>query len=677
MSTPSTQIDSERLTLRRYNLADAVQYYELGLRNREHWARYEADNPIRHLASADDALTLIASFADSWNREDSYFLGIFLKDTKTLIGQIYVGAIAPALPDYALGYIIDLEHQGKGYVTEAVRHVTHWLFQRLGAHRIRIECDDTNTRSAAVAGRCGFKQEAHLRENKRNPDGTVTGTLVFGLLRDDWLSTTSISKQILLASLPPEWPEDLLPQIQTQVRIANKKLVVLDDDPTGNQTVHDVAVLTDWSAPMLAQALREPNPVVYILTNSRSMPLSEAQDLNRRIVRNLKSAYAATGRNFAMVSRSDSTLRGHYPGETDVLAQELGVRIDAVLLVPFFAEGGRLTAGDVHYVAQGDILIPAAATEYARDATFGYTHSNLRDWVCEKHAGALARDDVATISLNDIRTSGPGAVSAKLMALGAKPKGQAASSVTPVPVCIVNAVSYRDLEVVVAGLLQAEAAGKRFLYRTAASFVRVRGGIAPRPLLTHADLGLSPVRRHGGLVVVGSHVQTTTRQVEAALALPDIRKVEVSVPALLDDHLREGEISRAVGRIEGLIGEGQDALVCTSREVITATSDLDSLAIGRRTSRALVKIVRRVNTRPAWIITKGGITSSDVATEGLGVHRVEVLGQAVPGVPVWRTGPESRWPNGIYVVFPGNVGDDRAVARMITILRQPSAGLAE
>ena len=487
----------------------------------------------------------------------------------------------------------------------------------------------------------------------------------------------NVSKQALLASLPPEWPEDLLPQIQIQVRAANKKLVVFDDDPTGNQTVHGVAVLTDWSVPMLTRAFREPDPVVYVLTNSRSMPLTGAQYLNRRIVRNLKAAHAATGRDFAIVSRSDSTLRGHYPGETDVLAQELGGRIDAVLLVPFFAEGGRLTAGDVHYVTQGDILAPAAATEYARDATFGYTHSNLRDWVCERHAAALTRDDVATISLDDVRSGGPGAISAKLMALGAKPRGQTAAPETSCTVCIVNAVSYRDLEVVVAGLLQAEAAGKHFLYRTAASFVRVRGGIAPRPLLTRADLGMSPDRRHGGLVIVGSHVQTTTRQVEAALALPGIRQVEVSVPTLLDDRLRAGEISRAVVRIESMIRKGQDALVCTSREVITATAELDSLAVGQRTSRALVKIVRSIKTRPAWIIAKGGITSSDVATGALGVHRVEVLGQAIPGVPVWRTGPESRWPNQIYVVFPGNVGDGQAVARMITILRQPSAGFAE
>jgi len=182
---PSTQIDTERLTLRPYSLADAIQYCEMGLRNRAHLARYEADNPIRHLATVSDAVTLLAAFAESWDAGESYFLGIFLKDTGALIGQVYVGAARPTLPDYTVGYIIDLDHQSKGYVTEAVQRVIHWLFEDLGAHRIHIECDDTNTRSAAVAGRCGFKQEAHLRENKRNPDGTITGTLVFGLLRHD------------------------------------------------------------------------------------------------------------------------------------------------------------------------------------------------------------------------------------------------------------------------------------------------------------------------------------------------------------------------------------------------------------------------------------------------------------------------------------------------------------
>lgn len=465
-----------------------------------------------------------------------------------------------------------------------------------------------------------------------------------------------IQKQALLASLPPEWPIDLLPRIQSAVERSGTKLVVLDDDPTGNQTVHDVVVLTDWSVPRLTAALEEPDAVVYVLTNSRSMPLDQAQALNREIATHLRRASEETGRAFAIVSRSDSTLRGHYPGETQALAEALGDPFDATLIVPFFIEGGRVTANDIHYVTEGDQLIPAAETEYARDATFGYAHSNLREWVSEKHGGAIPPEQVASISLEDVRLGGPEAMAEKLRALS---RGA---------VCIVNAVSYRDLEVMVAGLLAAEAAGKRYLYRTAASFVRVRGGISPKALLTYEELVREPTPT-GGLIIAGSHVRKTTRQIEAAAALPGVHRLEVLVPALLDATSRDAEIERVTARAGSLLQAGDDVLICTSRDLITETETMDSLEIGQRVSQSLVAIVQSLRIRPAWMIAKGGITSSDIATEGLGVRRAEVLGQAIPGVPVWRTGSESKWPDLVYVVFPGNVGDDQALARMVAVLR--------
>jgi uncharacterized protein YgbK (DUF1537 family) len=479
----------------------------------------------------------------------------------------------------------------------------------------------------------------------------------------------TITKQELLATLPPEWPEDLLGHIQAQVQAVGSKIVVLDDDPTGNQTVHDVAVLTRWSLPLLIDAFREPDAVVYILTNTRSMPSSEAEALNREIATRLQAAREATGRDFVIVSRSDSTLRGHYPEETQALTTVLDTAFDATLIIPFFVEGGRITAHDIHYVTEGELLTPAAETEFARDATFGYTHSNLRAWVSEKHGGAV---DVASITLDDIRRGGPDAVSARLLALSDGAVG------------IVNAVSYRDLEVVVAGLLAAEARGKHFLYRTAASFVRVRGGIEPRPLLVHADLvsveGAPPVegRGHpsaGGLIIAGSHVDKTTRQIATASAVPGVHRLDVAVPAVLNPALRAEELARITASTAALIAAGKDVLIATSREVVrtteagTGTSQLSSLAIGQQVSAALVNIVRGLPTRPAWIIAKGGITSSVIATEALDVRRAWVLGQAIPGIPVWRTGPESRWPGLVYVVFPGNVGDDSALAEMIEILR--------
>ena len=169
---------------------------------------------------------------------------------------------------------------------------------------------------------------------------------------------------------------------------------MLDDDPTGTQTVAGVAVLTEWSVASLAAELRSEPPVFYVLTNSRALPLEAASRLNREIAANLTAASRAAGRGFVVVSRSDSTLRGHYPGEVDALAAGLGGGFDGVLIVPFFLEGGRYTIDDVHYVADGDVLTPAAETEFARDSVFGYGSSDLREWVSEKHGGALAPRDV-------------------------------------------------------------------------------------------------------------------------------------------------------------------------------------------------------------------------------------------------------------------------------------------
>jgi uncharacterized protein YgbK (DUF1537 family) len=468
-----------------------------------------------------------------------------------------------------------------------------------------------------------------------------------------------INKEDLLNSLPPEWPEDLLPIIQEMVDASGTKIVVLDDDPTGTQTVHDVPVLTGWSRDALTAALEAPGAVVYVLTNSRSVPLAQAQAMNREIAENLKAASQATGRDFTVVSRSDSTLRGHYPGEVEALAQALEQPVDGTLIIPFFLEGGRLTAHDVHYVTDGEWLIPAAETEFARDASFGYQHSDLRAWVSEKHGGAIPPEAVASISISDLREGGPKVVAERLQAVR---DGQ---------VCVVNATGYRDMEVFVVGLLQAEAAGKRFIYRTAASFVRVRGGIAPRPLLTSAELA-SAGDGQGGLIVVGSHVRKSTLQMEAARELPGVTGIELRVQQLLDENERDEEVQRVVALAnEGLAG-GRVPLIYTSRDLVVGEDEVSALEIGQAVSEAVVAVVQGVTEEPAWVIAKGGITSSDVATQGLNIQRAEVLGQAIPGVPIWRTGSESRWPGLVYVVFPGNVGNADAVAEMVQILRGTS-----
>lgn len=468
--------------------------------------------------------------------------------------------------------------------------------------------------------------------------------------------TGPLSQSAAFAALPPVWPEDPLPANRRAATA--RTLVVLDDDPTGTQTVRDVAVVTTWDVPTLRAELAAAPTCFYVLTNSRSLTPTASRALHRELADNLRAAAALAGRAFAVASRSDSTLRGHYPLETDTLAEALGP-FDATVLSPYFEAGGRFTLGDVHYVAERGTLVPAGDTPFARDAAFGYRHSHLPSWVEEKTGGRIPAGAVASISLPLLRRGGPAATAEFLQRL---PPGATA---------VVNAAAPRDIEVFAAATLRAEQAGRRFLYRTAAGFVAARLGQTPQALLeaTEFSAGSSP---RGGLTVVGSYVPRTTAQLQALLADRHLAPVEVAVPALLDPAQRPAALVAATAAMNAALAAGRDTVVFTSRQLITAADAGASLAIGRIVSDALVAIVRGLNAPPRYLIAKGGITSSDLATAALGVRRAHVPGQALPGVPVWRLGPEARFPGLGYVVFPGNVGDETALATLVARLRPPA-----
>jgi uncharacterized protein YgbK (DUF1537 family) len=232
---------------------------------------------------------------------------------------------------------------------------------------------------------------------------------------------------------------------------------------------------------------------------------------------------------------------------------------------------------------------------------------------------------------------------------------------------VINAAGYRDLEVFVYGLLAAEARGKKFLFRTAASFVQVRAGLSPRPLLTQSDLKLT--QAGGGLIVVGSYVPRSTDQVNSLLSNTDILHTEINVEALLNDQFRDDEINRVVKEVDQALHKGNDIVIFTSRQLMTGKDAKTSLEIGQKVSQGLVSIVKSIKTAPRYILAKGGITSSDIATQALSVKKALVRGQILPGVPVWQLGAESRFPVLAYIVFPGNVGDENALVNVMHQLK--------
>ncbi len=181
----STRIDTPRLHLRPYCPGDGAWYYPVSLRNKAHLQQFESGNAVMSIGTQDDAERIVTEFAVAWAEGKAFFLATFERESCEFVAQIYVGVVNRDLPEFEVGFFADAQHEGQGYVSEAVRAVLPFLFDQLGARRVRLECDDTNERSSRVAERCGFAVEGHIRENHRWSDGTITGTLHYGLLRRD------------------------------------------------------------------------------------------------------------------------------------------------------------------------------------------------------------------------------------------------------------------------------------------------------------------------------------------------------------------------------------------------------------------------------------------------------------------------------------------------------------
>ena len=447
-----------------------------------------------------------------------------------------------------------------------------------------------------------------------------------------------------------------------ELKRLDRKIVVLDDDPTGIQTVHGVHVYTDWQQSTMDEGFAEKNNLFFILTNSRSFTVEQTLQCHKEIAQRIWNASQQSQKPFLLISRGDSTLRGHYPLETETLRTELEhlghPSYDAEILIPFFPEGGRYTFGDIHYVLEKDHLVPAGLTEFARDKSFGYRSSHLGDFVAEKTLGHYRSNDCVFISLEELAALDLDSITHKL---------QQTSHFQKV---IVNATTYADLKVFCAALCRAIHSGKEFLFRSAAPLTKILGGISDRPLLRRNDL-IDPNNTNGGIILVGSHVNKTSRQLEALHTSEyPIRFLEFNQHLVLTPGGLEGEVKRVVTEASDAITNGQTVAVYTRRDRFDLPDpDPDKqLEVSVRISDSVTSIISKLPVRPSFIIAKGGITSSDVGVKALQVHCATVMGQLRPGVPVWMTGSESRFPNLPYVIFPGNVGEDSTLKEIVELL---------
>ena len=430
--------------------------------------------------------------------------------------------------------------------------------------------------------------------------------------------------------------------------MSETKIIVLDDDPTGSQTVHSCLLLTRWDKDTLHDAILDASPLFFVLTNTRGMAAKPAADITREVCRNLKQALAELkkkGRDIVpiLVSRSDSTLRGHYPVETDVIADELGP-FDAHFLVPAFFEGGRITRDSVHYLVVNGKETPVHETEFARDSVFGYRHSYLPDYVEEKTAGRIKADQVERFLLQDVR----GDSLPRLMKLHGN------------TCCVVDAENQNDLNHFAEQLRVAAGQGKRFLFRSAASLLTALARLPAQPVAAQ-DMAKYVRGGRPGAVIVGSHVKKTTQQLEQLLKMPAVEAIEVNVEYLTES--RDALLALIISKCEQAHAAGKTPVVFTSRVEIAFADQAARLVFGDMISAFLMDVVRNLPKTLGFLISKGGITSNDVLSSGLALHTSRVVGQILPGCSVvCCPADHPRYPNLPVVIFPGNVGDDQAVA---------------
>jgi len=386
------------------------------------------------------------------------------------------------------------------------------------------------------------------------------------------------------------------------------RLVILDDDPTGIQTVHGCLLITQWDEATVRMALQHEQLFFYMLTNTRAMTRDEAARVVRSAMETVLEVNREFGYRLIFISRSDSCLRGHFPLETDVMRQvlqEYGVKVwPKVPFCPALIEAGRVTIDGVHCMKDGERLIPVSETEFAHDNVFAYHTSVLRDYIREK---------------------------------GANPEEYQ----------IVNAATYDELYAFTETLFnEIRDFDGAVVIRSSSSLPKAMSGIADKPLLDRSILKEDGV----GCFIVGSHVQKTTRQLNALLAGQGVAGIEVDVERVLHDG--DALMQELLTKMKQRAEEGLTPVVYTSRKEVRLKDADERQHLGQRISDFLVEMVARLPFVPSYLVAKGGITSNDILTKGLALKSAVVLGQIVPNVPCVMT---ARYP---YIIFPGNVGGD-------------------
>ena len=428
------------------------------------------------------------------------------------------------------------------------------------------------------------------------------------------------------------------------------KIIVIDDDPTGSQCVHDCLLLLNWNYETLLKGLMSNSNLLFILANTRSLSEKEVKKRLREICTNF---YKVTQENnlednLLFVSRGDSTLRGHNFLEPDLINKYLGP-FDATFHIPAFLEGNRITVNGKHFVNG----IPAHKTPFANDNIFGYKTNDLKKLLLKKSRSKIQLKNIENLNCIEQYSSHE---LRKFM--------ESLKNNTHVIVDIDKFSQLEKLSEVTRELIK----NKKFLFRTAASFLKA---ISNTKVIKKGNFYYSQLRLRNklnnflpGLIIIGSHTEISTKQLNKLLELDAFEAIELDVEKFYKIHASKDKETKIIKlknffleAIRKTIKNSFIPVIFTSRKEKVLENNYDQMDFYNSLSFFIAEIVADIKHEIGYLISKGGITSNTILNSSFDADYVYLEGQICSGISLVKV----KLINNNYlpvITFPGNLGDD-------------------
>ncbi len=429
------------------------------------------------------------------------------------------------------------------------------------------------------------------------------------------------------------------------------KFVVIDDDPTGSQTVHDCLLLLKWDCSTLVKGFESKSNLFFILANTRSLSENDAKLTIEEICKNLKTVITSQAyeEEIIFISRGDSTLRGHNFLEPIALDSCLGP-FDATFHIPAFIEGKRFTINGSHFVDK----TPISQTIFAKDKIFGYETSNVKNLLFQQSKSQINFEDIQNLLLSDIEMLNDKENNIVFQTLKNLKNNK------HVIVDVENYSQLKKFSLVIKKLIKQ----KKFLFRTAASFI---SSISEKSF-SQSEIFFSNLRIRNkeksflpGLIIVGSYVELSTIQLNNLLDIGDCNPVELDVFEFFkiissDNNQKRINLfkNKFLKEIRFSFEKGKTPVLFTSRKFMSLDAS-ELFNFYNLLACFIAELVADLKYEIGYLISKGGITTNLILSKGLNADYVYLEGQILTGISVvtYNLKNGEKLP---IVTHPGNIG---------------------